>query len=286
MNYARNAGTLVIAVLVAVALAAAQAGQAQGPEIDQAWVGGTLYDFLVTGPVQSAPPGSAAPLYVIAPVDAAQPLHPEADAETHGFGAHDHVLQVPAGSAFRGVCDLTLVVPGANGKPGVNVASRMTLTPAGPRPLVYAANLGQGMQALTSADAIQTAVSLGLVAVVDTKTMLGCLAGPAEPAGCVPDPARNPYTWPGAAALAITIAPCGSGWVRSTPYLIDCPLQCLAPLAAGSTLTISATPSTGYRFAGWDGSACLGQGNPCTLTVPAAAGAINVTADFAPIASR
>lgn len=282
----RTRTALVLAALLAVALFAARAaGSAEGPEIDQAWVGGTLYDFLVTGPAPASA-ASSVPLYVIAPVDAAQPLHPEADAITHGFGAHDHVLQVAPGSAFDGVCDLTLVVPGANGHPGVNVATRTTLTPAGVRPLVYAADLGQGLQPLTSADTIQTAVSLGLVMPVDTKMLLDCLAGPAEPSGCVPDPRQNPYTWPGATELAITTNPCGSGWVRSTPYLIDCPFQCLAPIAPSSTITLTATPSAGYRFDSWQGAPCAGQANPCTAAIPTDAGAANIVAEFAPDSTR
>jgi hypothetical protein len=281
MSLARCTRALVLAALLGAALLAAHGGRAQGPEIDQAWVDGTLYDFTVTGPAPSGGPGPVAPLYVISPLDPTRPLHRLDDAETHGFGAHDHVLRLPGNGAFLGACDLTLVVPGAQGRPGANLLVRPTATPSGVRPLAYAADVGQGLEPLDSADAIERAASLGLVTLVDTKMALGCLAGPAEPAGCRPDPRENPYTWPGAAALGVSIAPCGGGWVRSAPYVIDCPLHCLAPLAPAATITISATPSSGYRFAGWSGSPCAGQGNPCTLAAPAV-GAANVEADFAP----
>lgn len=282
MNLARSARLLLLVLLFGAALVSARAGAADGPDIDQAWVDGTLYHFLATGPAAPTTQATVVPLYVIAPVDPSRPLHPLADAATHGFGAHDHVLALTGEGAFSGVCDLTLVVPGPNGRPGANVAVRSTLTPAGTKPLVYAANLGHGLEALISSTSIQTAASLGLVTLVDTTTMLQCLAGPAAPAGCGPDPAINPYTWPGAAALGVTIAPCGAGWVRSTPYLIDCPFQCLAPLAPSSTITLRATPARGQRFSGWSGPACSGQGDPCTVTIPAS-GAINAEADFVPI---
>lgn len=151
----------VLIAFAAVALAVAGSAAADG-----VWVGGVVHG-LVTGP----PPATvthSVPLYVIAPVSRSRPLHPLADARTHGFGAHDHVVA----SVFSGPCDLTLVVPGPRGKG--NVKTRATVTPAGAHPLVYAVKLGGKMLALTSAARIDRAKSAGLVATVDTQTVISC----------------------------------------------------------------------------------------------------------------
>jgi hypothetical protein len=119
---------------------------------------------------------------VIAPVSKAHPLHSLADAETHGFGAHDHVIALPKGAkTFHGACDLTLVVPGANGRPGTTVAARTTLTPAGRRPLLYAARLHGSLQPLNSTARIVSAQRLGRATLVDTHTTLACSVSSTQP---------------------------------------------------------------------------------------------------------
>lgn len=145
-------------------------------DIDKVWVTGAIHSFMITGPGNAK---NATPLYIIAPVDPAHPLHPLADARTKGFGAHDHVIADPhPGSAYRTTCDLTLTVPGPKAKTGKNVLFRLTLTPAGRRPLLYAANLGHGMQMLTAAARITEAKKLGLARFVDTGTLLACTIEP------------------------------------------------------------------------------------------------------------
>jgi hypothetical protein len=164
------------ALLVGVALVSATAVSAAAPR-DGVWVNGVA-ENLVTGP----PPTAAAhpeALYVISPVDAAHPLHALASAKLHGFGAHDHVIALPKGtSRHDGVCDIHLVVPGPNGKPGSTVSVRTTLTPVGGKPLVYAVMLRGKMQPLTWAARIGRAAQLGLVQVVDTHTLLACDVSP------------------------------------------------------------------------------------------------------------
>lgn len=153
--------TAVASLIVGVPLAAAEG----------VWVGGTVHG-LVTGP-PSASAQQPVPLYVIAPVSRSHPLHPLADARTHGFGAHDHV----AASVFSGPCDLTLVVPGHKAGKG-SVETRMTLTPTGRHPLVYAVRLGGRMLPLTSVARIRAAEAAQLVAAVNTHAVISCTVSP------------------------------------------------------------------------------------------------------------
>ena len=157
-----------VAGLAGAALAAPPAG-----DVDGVWVGGTIHNLVVTGP---AKPGAAAtPLYVIAPVASTRPLHPLADARTHGFGAHDHVIGLarPA-ETFNGACDLTLLVPGPKAKLGANVMARPTATPSGAHPLLYAVRLGGRLVPLNSAARIGAARKSGLAVAVDTHTLVAC----------------------------------------------------------------------------------------------------------------
>jgi hypothetical protein len=158
------------AALSAVALAAV--GDADG-----VWVNGTVHNLVVTGPAPAN--AHAVPLYVIAPVSAARPLHPLADAKTHGFGAHDHVIALthPNGT-FHGACDLTLVVPGPKATAGTTIQTRPTLSPAGTKPLLYAARLGNKLLPLTSAARVQTAKHVGLATLIDTHNLVACTVSP------------------------------------------------------------------------------------------------------------
>lgn len=80
-----------------------------------------------------------------------------------------------------------------------------------------------------------------------------------------------------APSYPVTVALSGAGSVSSAPAGIDCGAVCGASFATGSTVTLTATPRSGWSLAGWDG-ACTGAG-PCTLTID---GPKSVTATFAP----
>jgi hypothetical protein len=95
-------------------------------------------------------------------------------------------------------------------------------------------------------------------------------AGQSKP----PESDGSTYTWTGAATLTVDVKPWGGGYVRSDPYLIDCPLACIRAFEPNSEVRLSAYPTPGHTFKGWEG-ACAGQGNPCTIK---AAGAMDVTA--------
>jgi hypothetical protein len=75
------------------------------------------------------------------------------------------------------------------------------------------------------------------------------------------------YTFPGAKLLTVGTSSDGSGYVRSTPYQVDCPGACVRPFAVGAVVVVSATPSAGYAFTGWSGGACSANRNPCVLTI-------------------
>jgi uncharacterized repeat protein (TIGR02543 family) len=70
---------------------------------------------------------------------------------------------------------------------------------------------------------------------------------------------------PPSVALSASVAPGGAGWVRSTPYGIDCPTACSRPFARDSSLSLEAHPTNGFTFTGWTG-ACTGAG-ACVVTM-------------------
>ena len=82
--------------------------------------------------------------------------------------------------------------------------------------------------------------------------------------------------------LTLTGPTAATGTVTSAPAGISCPSTCTASFKQSTQITLTATPASGYAFAGWSG-ACSGATSPCTLTMAAAA---SVTANFNPAASN
>jgi hypothetical protein len=89
-----------------------------------------------------------------------------------------------------------------------------------------------------------------------------------------PESDGSTYTWTGAATLTVDVKPWGGGYVRSDPYLIDCPFACIRAFDSNREVTLTAYMTPGHTFKAWEG-ACAGQGNPCTLKV---SGIVDVTA--------
>lgn len=75
-------------------------------------------------------------------------------------------------------------------------------------------------------------------------------------------------------SLSVTLT--GSGTVTSAPAGINCGATCTASFPAGSKVSLSAAPASGFTFTGWSG-ACSGTGT-CTVTM---SGNQSVTATFA-----
>jgi murein DD-endopeptidase MepM/ murein hydrolase activator NlpD len=91
---------------------------------------------------------------------------------------------------------------------------------------------------------------------------------------------RGPSLWafdpPYRADLTVDKSGRGEGVVIAPGERIDCGSRCAAPLLPGTTVTLTAAPSPGSAFVGWEGG-CNGSDESCTLTVT---GATAVTARF------
>jgi Tfp pilus assembly protein PilV len=81
--------------------------------------------------------------------------------------------------------------------------------------------------------------------------------------------------------LTVVKAGSGSGTVAvpGTSPAIDCGSTCSGSVSAGTSITLTATPSSGSAFGGWSGGGCAGNALTCTVAVNAAA---SVTATFGP----
>ena len=65
---------------------------------------------------------------------------------------------------------------------------------------------------------------------------------------------------PAKVKVDISEAGTGTGTVSSAPSGIDCGSTCSASFDAGTSLTLTATPSPGSGFIGWSGGGCTGTG--------------------------
>lgn len=80
---------------------------------------------------------------------------------------------------------------------------------------------------------------------------------------------------PNATSFPLAVTVTGSGSVTSAPSGITCPSVCTANFSSGTSVLLTATPSSGSTFAGWSG-ACSGVG-ACSVSMTAAK---SVTATF------
>src|SRR6185503_4669373 len=124
---------------------------------------------------------------------------------------------------------------------------------------------------------------LGLVASLTLSLVLGACGGgsrassdaPANDASVDAPAVDASADAPMPAMPTITVNRTGAGAVTSAPAGIDCGASCQASFAAGTQVTLTATPGQGATFTGWTG-ACTGTG-ACVVT---AAGAAVVGATF------
>ncbi|MHB8879453.1 MAG: InlB B-repeat-containing protein, partial [Myxococcaceae bacterium] len=66
--------------------------------------------------------------------------------------------------------------------------------------------------------------------------------------------------------LTVARAGTGTGTVSSTPAGINCGTDCTEDYPFGTSVVLTATPSTGSTFTGWSGGGCSGTGT-CATTV-------------------
>jgi phospholipase C len=85
--------------------------------------------------------------------------------------------------------------------------------------------------------------------------------------GCGGTSSSNSHTPPPLAQVELTVSLSGSGagTVTSNPPGINCGQTCSAAFNAGTSVTLTASASSGGSFAGWSG-ACTGTA-PCTVTL-------------------
>lgn len=98
----------------------------------------------------------------------------------------------------------------------------------------------------------------------------------------VNDPTRTtcPGGSPTQAVVTVTLAgPSASGSVTSVPTGISCPTgACGAQFTIGTTMVLTATPSTGHVFVSWTGGCTTVAGTTCSIQVPQ--GSTNAIATF------
>jgi hypothetical protein len=90
--------------------------------------------------------------------------------------------------------------------------------------------------------------------------------------------AAAPHFSPGAlSSLTVQTSGAGQGAVTSQPGGIDCGSLCTGTFTTGSSVTLTAAPSSTSTFTGWSGG-CSGTAKTCTVTLDSVAA---VTASFA-----
>jgi hypothetical protein len=72
---------------------------------------------------------------------------------------------------------------------------------------------------------------------------------------------------PDLVTLTVNTSGPGEGIVTSDQGGISCPSTCVASFPRGTTVTLTATPNQGSRFAEWRGGPCNNTSGTCPLTM-------------------
>ena len=132
-------------------------------------------------------------------------------------------------------------------------------------------------------DEYADATTVTLTATPTDQSQFAGWSGPCSGLGrCVvmvnaPITVRAAFTAVPPASPVLTVATSGPGVVTSSPAGIACGADCRQSFVAGTSVTLSATPSDRAVFTGWQG-ACAGTG-PCTVSMSQSRA---VSASFAP----
>lgn len=121
--------------------------------------------------------------------------------------------------------------------------------------------------------------STTLTAVVPTGATTGNVIV-TNPTGSATAGSYTIGTTPGT-TVSLTVTKNGTGTVTSNPAGINCGTTCTASFSSGTSVTLTAAVSAGWKFTGWTG-ACTGIATTCTLTLSANS---STTATFKPIPS-
>ena len=101
-----------------------------------------------------------------------------------------------------------------------------------------------------------------------TVTVRGAIAATANWSQAVTGGGGGGGSGGGSGGLTLKVATSNPGTVTSNVGGINCGNVCQANYAAGTSVTLTATPPAGKSFTGWSG-ACTGTSSTCTLTVNA-----------------
>jgi len=94
----------------------------------------------------------------------------------------------------------------------------------------------------------------------------GACSGTASTCTVAMSAARTVTATFNAAPVSLTVLRQGAGSVTSSPAGISCGNTCTAAFAQGSSVTLTATPATGWLFKHWTG-ACTGSSTSCTVSM-------------------
>ncbi len=78
-------------------------------------------------------------------------------------------------------------------------------------------------------------------------------------------------------SFSLNLVTNGSGTVSSSPGGLNCGATCSASFATGTSVTLHASPGSGYAISSWSGGGCSGTSSTCTVST---GGTVTVT--FAP----
>jgi uncharacterized repeat protein (TIGR01451 family) len=228
-----------------------------------------------------------------------------ADVIAIGVGTNANNIEVWLNTSPTSGADLAVLSPAASAGPyvvGANVTFTANVVNQGPTDatgVTFTDTLGSGLTFVsataTPGSCVQTnggvSCTIGALAsafessinIVSTPTVLGTISNTMSVAGNEPDPvsANNSATQTvdvvPVFVLTVTDAGKGSGTVTAGAGAINCGTTCTGTYPQGTSVSLTATPSTGAIFSSWSG-ACTGTDpNTCTVVMNSAQ---SVTATF------